>query len=255
MLYSNTKHKVKRRKLDPAIREQLIIDHLPLVHKIAHRIHKTIPKYALSLSDLVSSGTIGLIQAVDCFDESKNIKLCSYAKSRIRGHILDDIRELDIVKRDTRKFFSDRTKTIETLSQEFKRYPAHDEVAKALNMPLDEYYNKIQVRLKTYSIDTPVFSTSHVSGMQVKDGNIKPYVEDLIEDEALTLVRKAILQLKPRYQQIVFAYYYENTPMHEIAFACNVNESRISQILSTARKIMKKELEAHYDKKTFSAVA
>ena len=107
-------------------RDRLIMEHLPQVKLIARRIHERLPD-SISLDDLVSTGIIGLISAIDRFDSSHNVKLKTYAEYKIRGAILDSLRGLDWAPRQQRK----RTKQIEAaiavVEQRVHRQPTEDE--------------------------------------------------------------------------------------------------------------------------------
>src|SRR5260221_4343606 len=121
------------------VREQLILEHLPQVRLIARRIHERLPE-SISLDDLVSTGIIGLISAIDRFDSSHNVKLKTYAEYKIRGAILDSLRGLDWAPRQQRK----RTKQIEAAiavaEQRLHRAPSEEEIARQLDVTLEEYH-------------------------------------------------------------------------------------------------------------------
>src|SRR5882762_2477296 len=120
-------------------RERLILEHLPQVRLIARRIHERLPE-SVNLDDLISTGTLGLIAAIDRFDSSHNVKLKTYAEYKIRGAILDSLRGLDWAPRQQRK----RTKQIEAaiavIEQRVHRQVAEDEIAAELTVSIDEYH-------------------------------------------------------------------------------------------------------------------
>src|SRR6266478_41654 len=115
--------------------ERLIMEHLPQVRLIARRIHERLPE-SISLDDLVSTGIIGLISAIDRFDSSHNVKLKTYAEYKIRGAILDSLRGLDWAPRQQRK----RTKQIEAaiavIEQRVHRQPTEEEIAAGLKVDI-----------------------------------------------------------------------------------------------------------------------
>src|SRR6185503_8124496 len=121
------------------VREQLILEHLPQVRLIARRIHERLPE-SVSLDDLVSTGIVGLISAVDRFDAAHNVKLKTYAEYKIRGAILDSLRGLDWAPRQQRK----RSKLIEAaiaaIEQRTHRMPTEEEIAAQLHLTMDEYH-------------------------------------------------------------------------------------------------------------------
>src|SRR6202050_2148036 len=120
-------------------REQLILEHLPQVRLIARRIQERLPEN-ISLEDLVSTGVIGLIAAIDNFDPSHNVKLKTYAEYKIRGAILDSLRGLDWAPRQKRRRAKQIEKAIWAAEQRLKRAPDEDEVALELEISLDEYH-------------------------------------------------------------------------------------------------------------------
>src|SRR5689334_19138999 len=120
-------------------REALILANLPQVQLIARRIHERLPE-SVSLEDLVSTGVVGLISAIDRFDSSHNVKLKTYAEYKIRGAILDSLRGLDWAPRQQRK----RTKQIEAaiavIEQRVHRQPTEEEIAAELKVSIEEYH-------------------------------------------------------------------------------------------------------------------
>src|SRR5579859_7378949 len=120
-------------------RERLILQHLPQVRLIARRIHERLPE-SVNLEDLVSTGTLGLIAAIDRFDPKHNVKLKTYAEYKIRGAILDSLRGLDWAPRQQRK----RSKQIESAicaaEQKLHRVPTEEEIASQLDVKLEEYH-------------------------------------------------------------------------------------------------------------------
>src|ERR1700693_5501693 len=109
-------------------RERLILEHLPQVRLIARRIQERLPEN-ISLDDLISTGVIGLISAIDNFDPSHNVKLKTYAEYKIRGAILDSLRGLDWAPRQKRKMAKQIESAIARLEQRLQRTPSEDEIA------------------------------------------------------------------------------------------------------------------------------
>src|SRR5262252_876779 len=110
-----------------ARRERLILEQMPQVHFIARRMHEKLPE-SVALDDLISAGVIGLFTAVDNFDEKQGVKLKTYAEYKIRGAILDSLRELDWASRHRRKKAKDVEHAIRTVEQRLKRPPTQEEV-------------------------------------------------------------------------------------------------------------------------------
>src|SRR5690348_11898183 len=119
-------------------RERLILEHLPQVRLIARRIHERLPE-SVNLDDLVSTGTIGLIAAIDRFDPRHNVKLKTYAEYKIRGAILDSLRGLDWAPRQKRKQAKRIEAAISAAEQRLRRTPSEAEVATELGISIAEY--------------------------------------------------------------------------------------------------------------------
>src|SRR5437763_15132313 len=119
-------------------RERLILEHLPQVRLIARRIHERLPE-SVSLEDLVSTGTIGLIAAIDRFDPAHNVKLKTYAEYKIRGAILDSLRGLDWAPRQQRKRAKQIESAISVIEQRLHGSPSEEQIATQLNLSVDEY--------------------------------------------------------------------------------------------------------------------
>src|SRR5579872_2593945 len=120
-------------------RERLILEHLPQVRLIARRIHERLPGN-VSLEDLISTGTIGLIAAIDRFDASHNVKLKTYAEYKIRGAILDSLRGLDWAPRQQRKRSKQIEAAISQSEQRLHRTPTEEEIAQQLGLSIAEYH-------------------------------------------------------------------------------------------------------------------
>src|SRR5258708_3704209 len=120
-------------------RERLIMEHLPQVRLIARRIHERLPE-SVSLDDLISTGVVGLISAIDHFDPSHNVKLKTYAEYKIRGAMLDSLRGLDWAPRQQRKRAKQIEAAIQSLEQRLHRAPTEEEIAAELGQTIAEYH-------------------------------------------------------------------------------------------------------------------
>src|SRR5579871_1526317 len=120
-------------------REQLILEHLPQVRLIARRIQERLPEN-ISLEDLVSTGVIGLISAIDNFDPTHNVKLKTYAEYKIRGAILDSLRNLDWAPRQKRRRAKQIEAAISRAEQRLQRTPTEEEIAQQMEVSLEEYH-------------------------------------------------------------------------------------------------------------------
>ncbi len=120
-------------------RERLILENLPQVRLIARRIHERLPD-SVSLDDLISTGVLGLISAIDHFDPTHHVKLKTYAEYKIRGAILDSLRGLDWAPRQQRKRAKQIEAAIAVLEQKLHRMPSEEEIAQQLGLPMEEYH-------------------------------------------------------------------------------------------------------------------
>src|SRR5579862_7800880 len=125
--------------IDDCERERLILEHLSQVRLIARRIQERLPE-SISLDDLISTGVIGLISAIDNFDPAHNVKLKTYAEYKIRGAILDSLRGLDWAPRQKRRKAKQIESAIAAAEQMVQRCPTEEEVAAELGVTLEEYH-------------------------------------------------------------------------------------------------------------------
>jgi len=217
-------------------RERLILEHLPQVRLIAKRIHERLPE-SVNLEDLISTGIIGLISAIDRFDPGHNVKLKTYAEYKIRGAILDSLRGLDWAPRQQRK----RTKQIESAisaaEQRLHRMPTEEEIAAELNLSVSEYHEWL-VEVQGINLG------SLESAWREDDGrDLLRYVaasEDqwpsrLLERSELERLLAEAIEKMPRVERLVLSLYYkEELTLREIAKVIKVHESRVSQLKSQA---------------------
>lgn len=222
--------------LTPEVRERLILDHLPQVRLIARRIHERLPE-SVNLEDLVSTGILGLISAIDRFDQSHNVKLKTYAEYKIRGAILDSLRGLDWAPRQQRR----RSKRIEavvvTLEQRLLRSPTEEEIAAELGISMEEYHDWLfEIRgLNLGSLE------SHPAEDDSRD--LLRFVADKEEDWPSQLLEKAELRKilvqaisrMPSVERTVLGLYYqEELTLREISRVVKLHESRVSQLKTQA---------------------
>lgn len=218
-------------------RDQLIMSNLPQVYYIARRIHERLPQQ-VPFDDLVHAGVIGLIEAVRNYDPSKSVPLKSYTKFRVRGAILDSIRELDWGSRRLRQKGRQLEEVISGLSKKLGRQPEEQEIAAEMGIPIDELYDI------AHRIDGSI-----LVGQQVSSGYERSGKHDLIESapsrdespfdlcarsEVKEKLANAIEALSEKEQMVVSLYYKEELTMKEIAAVMQLGESRISQIHSVA---------------------
>ena len=216
-------------------RERLILEHLPQVRLIARRIQERLPE-SISLDDLVSTGVLGLISAIDNFDPSHMVKLKTYAEYKIRGAILDSLRGLDWAPRQKRRRAKQIEAAIATAEQKLKRSPTEDEISAELEISLGEYHEWL-VEIRGLN----VASLECAGGEQGKD--LLHYLPDkgenlpstLLERSELERILAACIDGIPEMERTVLSLYYqEELTLREIAQVVNLHESRISQLKSQA---------------------
>lgn len=235
MIPAETQTYEKRRpRLDAETRERLIMEHLPQVKLIARRIHERLPEN-VSLEDLISTGTVGLIAAVDRFDESLNVKLKTYAEYKIRGAILDSLRGLDWAPRQQRKRAKKIEGAIAILEQRQKRSPTEEEIAAALSISLREYREWL---LDAHSVNIGSLESSTVDDegravvRHISDGEAN-WPSHVMERAELQRLLSTALERMPRVERIVLnLYYHDEMTLREIAGIINLHESRVSQLKS-----------------------
>ncbi len=218
-----------------AERERLILEHLPQVRLIARRIQERLPE-SITLEDLISTGVIGLISAIDHFDPAHNVKLKTYAEYKIRGAILDSLRGLDWAPRQKRRRAKQIEQAIAVAEQKLKRCPTEDEVAAQLEITLDEYHEWL-VEIRGLNIG----SLEGATGEQGKDLlNYLPDAGDnlpsaLLERSELERILAQEIDGIPEMERTVLSLYYKDElTLREIAQVVNLHESRISQLKTQA---------------------
>jgi RNA polymerase sigma factor for flagellar operon FliA len=221
-----------------AARNQLLTDHLGLVHHVARQLSRTLSVKA-DLDEMVSAGTTGLMHALQGFDPSRGLTFSTFAAPRIRGAILDELRRQDHVPRSVRRKARDLTQAHETLQRIFGR-PAEDaEIAEHLGITIDvlwrweadiEASKMISLDQTPQDDESPVTYTANV----IADDRFEDVEKRINNEQEVTLLRDAILQLKDQERVVLSLYYFEELKLHEIAEVLGVTESRASQIRSRA---------------------
>jgi RNA polymerase sigma factor for flagellar operon FliA len=216
-------------------RERLILQHLPQVRLIARRIQERLPEN-ISLEDLISTGVIGLIAAIDNFDPSHNVKLKTYAEYKIRGAILDSLRGLDWAPRQKRRQAKRIEAAISTAEQRLKRAPDEQEIAEELEISLEEYHEWL-VEIRGLNIASLEYSTGELGKdlLHYLPDNDDNLPSKLLEKSELERLLAQGIEGIPKMERTVLGLYYqEELTLREIAQVVNLHESRISQLKSQA---------------------
>jgi RNA polymerase sigma factor FliA len=219
-----------------AEREKMMLEQMPAVRWMARRIHERLPQH-VELDDLVSAGTLGLLDAMKKYDPARKVQFRSYAQFRIRGAILDSLRTLDWSPRDLRRKGRAVEEAIRRLTAQFGRAPSEPEIAREMGVELEDY-QQLLGELKGLEIGTLHMEHSEDSGEEEL-----AYIPDRQDDDPLFRCLRgemqerlagAIDQLPERERLVVTLYYYEEMTMKEIGLVLGVVESRVSQIHSSA---------------------
>jgi RNA polymerase sigma factor for flagellar operon FliA len=234
----------RRQKISLEVRDQIVLDHLPLVKAIAIRVHENLPVH-VDLDDLVHAGVLGLFDAVTKYDSTKNVAFHSYAKHRIKGAILDSLRQSDWASRDLRK----RQKQVDAVTRELTmklgRNPSDQEVAERMGLSM-ERWRRMQMELRTVGLVSASTSPDQERDRVQEFAAAPDFRPDRMTErkELQVTLARAIGRLPERYQRVVFLYYSNDMTMKEIGEVMGVNESRVSQIHKTALKKMAVLLES-----------
>ena len=236
-----------RRARVNAERDARVLAHLSQVHAIARRIHDRLPSQ-VPVGDLIQAGVIGLLDAVERFDAARGVQFASYAAFRIRGAILDSLRQMDWAPRELRR----KSRQIENagarLRQELGRAPSETELAAAMNLGVDALRHTLGgiCGLHLDTLGTPLDPL-------VPDGAVHD-VPDTSQESAFQLCLRgeihhqlatSISRLPRKQQQVLALYYYEELTMAEIGRLLRVGEPRISQLHSKALQTLRRRLTRH----------
>jgi RNA polymerase sigma factor for flagellar operon FliA len=222
--------------LSPEERERLILEHLPQVKLIARRIHERVPE-SVSLDDLISTGIVGLISAIDRFDAVHNVKLRTYAEYKIRGAILDSLRGLDWAPRQQRKRAKQIEFAISTAEQRLHRCPTEEEIATELGQTIDQYHEwLVDIRgLSVGSLESATPDDDNRELLNYVSDNEESWPSHVVErSELQNLLADAISRVPDIEKTVLSLYYYEELTLREISKIVHLHESRISQIKTQA---------------------
>jgi RNA polymerase sigma factor for flagellar operon FliA len=234
-------------KMDGPERDRLLLEHLPTVRYLARRIHERLPQH-VELDDLVSAGVVGLIDAFNKFDHRKKVQFKSYAQFRIRGAILDSLRILDWSPRELRRKGRAVQEAIQALTQRAGRTPTEQEIAKEMNLGLNDYQHLLG-ELKGLEIgslnmehneDSGEEELAYIAGSPDDDPLFR-----CLQGEMTQRLADAIEDLPEKERMVLTLYYYEELTMKEIGMALGVVESRVSQIHSSAVLRLRAAMGAH----------
>lgn len=222
-------------------RDQRIIEHIPLVKRIAYHLVARLPSSVL-VDDLIQAGMLGLIEASKQYDPSQGASFETYAGIRIRGSMLDDVRHADWSPRSLHRKMREVREAIHQIENTGGRDAKDHEVADALKITLDEYH-----AIKRDSAAAQIFSLDQTEDDPGQQGRLRSNTGDPLEAFQNSSFRSALAQviggLAEREQMVMSLYYNEELNLKEIGCVLEISESRVSQIHSQALKSIRTKMQ------------
>lgn len=223
---------------DPDLREQLILQYAPLVKYVMGRLALSLPAI-LDYEDVLSSGTIGLIEAVERFDPTKGVKFETYGIARVKGAIIDTLRSLDRLPRSVRQKAKVADQAVTQLTEDLGRVPSDPEVAAMLGLSIEQYLKQIvDASWVTVSLDVIGGSgdgdEDGPGDIPIADPDAEEVTSGLERDEMIGELGGSIRELPEREQLILSLYYKDELTMREVSKVLSISESRVCQLHARA---------------------
>jgi RNA polymerase sigma factor for flagellar operon FliA len=237
-LKESSEARVRIERETKQLRDRLLLNYAPLVKYTAGQVGARMTGL-VEQEDFISWGILGLISAIETYDPNKGTKFQSYAISKIRWSILDELRKQDWIPRRARTRMREIEQVKQSLSQQLRRAPADEEVAEALNFSVKEYSSFVgeYARSNVGSLDARLFSEDG-AGIDFRDRVSDPASAEPDQKAEQAIARErlvsALKTLKEQERVVATFYFYEGLTLKEIGQAMNLTESRISQILRRA---------------------
>ncbi len=225
-------------------RDQVVLEHLPLVKAIAVRVHENLPVH-VELDDLVHAGILGLFDAATKYNPEKKVAFSSYAKHRIKGAILDSLRQLDWASRDLRRRHKQIEAATRELSAELQRTPTESEVAERLGVNM-ERWRQMMLDLRSVGLVSADTRATEHDDLPMPEFPSRPETQPdniCARRQLRSALDQAMKGLPERYQKVVVLYYTNEMTMKEIGTVLGINESRVSQIHKSALEKMSTALQ------------
>jgi RNA polymerase sigma factor for flagellar operon FliA len=228
-----------KKKRDPRIRESFIKQYAPLVKYVAGKVAANMPQ-SVEFDDLVGFGVFGLIDAIDKFDPEKNVKFKTYAVTRIRGAIFDELRSIDWVPRSVRQKSREIEEAIVNIEAKLGRPASDSEIAGSMGVSEDDFA-KTMMKISSTSIlslNDVWYSADDSDKISIGDSIESPVSlnpDAVIEREEIKrVIIQAIQELPDKEKKVLVLYYYEDLTLKEIGKVLDVTESRVSQLHTKA---------------------
>ncbi len=242
--------KEKGPEIPPNLKEQIVLEHTPLIRYIVNRIAVRLPSH-IDLDDLHNTGVIGLMDAIEKYDPGKNCKFKTYAEFCIKGAILDQLRSLDWVPRSVRQKSRKLERAYGEVEQRLGRQANEDEVADSLGLQMEKFHELLnQVR------GISLVNLEEIRGTN-QDGDRTGTYADIVEDvnsenpfaslkltEMKHVIANTIGTLPEKERLVVSLYYYEDLNMKEIGRILGITESRVCQIHTKSVLRLRSKLKA-----------
>ncbi|MDP3939406.1 MAG: FliA/WhiG family RNA polymerase sigma factor [Deltaproteobacteria bacterium] len=246
------RHRSETESMSQTTRDRLIMEHAPLIKYIVNRIAQRLPSH-VDLDDLINTGVIGLMDAIEKYNPEKNCKFKTYAEFRIKGAILDQLRSLDWVPRSVRQKSRKMEAAYSNMEQRLGRAASDEEVADEMGVEIRKFHEMLnQVRgISVVNLD----EVRSASDLEKK--NLIDVLEDTTgEDPAMALnveemkkiVAESIGMLPDKERLVISLYYYDELNMKEIGKILDITESRVCQIHTKAILRLRGKLKSSLDK-------
>ncbi|MEK6531045.1 MAG: FliA/WhiG family RNA polymerase sigma factor [Deltaproteobacteria bacterium] len=232
-------------------RDKLLIDNLHIVKIIAYQVAMNLPPH-IDVNDLMSAGTIGLLEAIDRFDVSKGVQFNTYASIRVRGAIMDELRSMDWMTRSMRDKSNQLEKAFMAVEKKTGRPAETDEVANFLGISIDDLHSILSEvsALSVFSLED--IGVNHDEGMDILECIKDPEGKDPMAVAKLNQIKRRVAEavegLPEKEKLIVSLYYYDELTLKEIGKVLEITESRVCQLHSQTMHRLKARL-----KKTLGA--
>jgi RNA polymerase sigma factor for flagellar operon FliA len=216
-------------------KERHVAEFAPLVKRIAHHMMAKLPA-SVQVDDLIQAGMIGLLDAINRYEDSLGAQFETYAAQRIRGAMLDELRRADWLPRSLRKKMRRIEAAVNTLEQRLGCPPSENELANELNVPLAEYHEILQDARGgqlIYYEDFGQDDDGHFLDRRCPDPEHNP-LEDMLDADLRSTLIKAIEDLPPREKLVMGMHYEQEMNLREIGEVLGVSESRVCQLHTQA---------------------
>ncbi len=236
------KHRAKRN-------EEIILKYAPLIKYIASRIAARLPLH-VDIQDMINSGVLGLMDAIEKFDPEKGVKFETYAEYRIKGSILDSLRAMDWVPRSVRKVATMLENTYVDLEKKLGRPATDEEAAKAMNIGVEKFHkivNRVSsVTMVSLERDSKSDNSKHSLLDRLIPEDSKTAYDKLDTEESREVLIDCIERLPEKEKTVISLYYYNELTMKEIGKILKLTESRVSQIHTKAVIRLRGKLKKFY---------